>query len=477
MSKRMLIVSWAAVILIGALEFKQIHDTDIFWQVRLGEIMLDNGRISVLDRFTYTHAGEPVPPIGWLAQIAFGALHRAGGWHLARAVHNFAFVGALFAAAATCRRDTTSPFSVVVAMTIAFICTLSNADLRPQGLGLLSFAMLLFLARSRISFAKKLLVAGPLLVVWQNMHPSVVVGVAALAGLAAADFVNRRPDHGSPWEMVVLALLAMLAQFATPVGCRILDVSRANVQISRDVLHLAEWMPPWDPIVREAVEVYWVVLPVSMIAIVWFWNRISTRDRILFMVMSAASLYAARFIVFWAVASIPLWARTIELVVPNSMFDWTRVREDRSVSTARSTFALIVGAAIVLGLHPARFLPIVHPEIPLDGVGVLRSELSSAARIYNDYIWAGPLLLDGWRGWRVAVDGRLYFFDDKAQWRAIQDARAGRISLEELERSHHPDAFFLHNGPERALIDSLASSERWRVCYRSPTCMAFVRAR
>ena len=40
------------------------------------------------------------------------------------------------------------------------------------------------------------------------------------------------------WEQFILALLAMASQFATPLGVRILDVSRDNLRISRDVLHI-----------------------------------------------------------------------------------------------------------------------------------------------------------------------------------------------------------------------------------------------
>ena len=84
----------------------------------------------------------------------------------------------------------TSPFSVAVAMTIGFVVMLSNADLRPQSLGLASFAALLAVARSDLSFKIKLIIAVPLVVAWQNMHPSVVVGAVALAGLTSADFLD-----------------------------------------------------------------------------------------------------------------------------------------------------------------------------------------------------------------------------------------------------------------------------------------------
>ena len=364
------------------------------------------------DRFTYTHAGAPAPPIGWLAQTLFATLYGLGGWRLTRAVHQFALVGSLLVAAVTCRRDLTSSLSVAVAMAIAFLVILSNGDLRPQSFGLLCFAILLALARGPRPLRFKLVVAAPLLVVWQNMHPSVVLGVAALSALAAADFAGRKNGQSNLCSSVVLALLALALQFATPLGYQILEISQDNLRISRDVLRVPEWLHPWDPAIAfEAIFLYWIALSGSLFAILWFWNRLSMRDRMLFFVMTGLSLFAARFVIFWAVASIPLWAELVERLIP------------------------------------------------------------------QDYRWAGPLILDGSPAWQVAVDGRLYLFKNTAEWRFIEDADTGRISLDEVERIHHPDAFFLYPAESEALIRSLEQCPRWRACFRGPTCVAFVRAR
>jgi hypothetical protein len=475
MSQRMLIASCLAIGMIGRLEFKPIHDTDIFWQVRLGQIMLEEHRIPTEDRFTYTHAGEPAPPIYWLAQAIFASVHGTGGWRLTRLVHHCAFVGALLAAAATCRPRSTTPFSTAVAMTIGFLVMLSNADLRPQSFALASFAILLAVARSDLSFKNKLMIAVPLVVAWQNMHPSVVLGAVALAGLTAADFVDPLRTRTDRWQLVVLTVLAACAQFATPLHAGVLAVAQTNLRISRDILHLGEWGPPWDPKVALAVSPYWIALFGSLAAVVWSKQRIAPRDLALVIVMTALSLYAARFIIFWAVALVPFWAALVEQILPPYVFSFARDPAERSVRTGRSILCLLAGATIVLGIHLARFQPIFEREIPLDGVRVLRASLPGAARIYNDYVWAGPLILEGSPGWRFAIDGRLYFFANPAEWRSINEARAGRTSIDELEQTHHPDAFFLYRADSIPLINALSACPRWRICFSGPTCVAFVR--
>ena len=477
MSKRILIVCWAAVILFGVIEFKRIHDTDIFWQVRLGKMMLEQGHIPLSDRFTYTHHGEPAPPIGWLAQVAFALLYDMGGWQLARAAHNVAIVGALVLAGMTCRRDETSPLSVVLAMTGGFLVMLSNADLRPQGLGLFCFAAILYLAHSRLSITVKFVLAGPILVVWQNMHPSLVVGIVVLAALAVADFLDRKGGCGSPWTLVGLAVLAILAQFATPLGGRIIDVSRVNVLISRDLLQLAEWMPPWDPSVRDAVELYWVALAGCSVAIVWFWHRIAARDRALFIALTVLSLYASRFIVFWVVALVPLWAHLIELLIPPGMFAWARGKQigplARAGRSSRFSWVPQWSWCCILRGSDRSSIPRYRSPVCRRFASGYRQRHASTTTTSGRGHCSLTATADGRSRWTAACTS----FATPRNGARSRMHGAGRVSLEELERNQHPDAFFLHKGPERALIESLTSCKRWQVCYSDPTCVAFVRAR
>ena len=108
-------------------------------------------------------------------------------------------------------------------------------------------------------------------------------------------------------------------------------MARTNLHISRDVLHLGEWGHPWDPKVVAAVSPFWIVLVGSFIAIVWQRRQLMPRELALFVVMTILSLYAARFIIFWAVALVPLWAQVIERIVPAPLFASARGGEARPV--------------------------------------------------------------------------------------------------------------------------------------------------
>ena len=470
MSLRLFISFGLAIGMLFILEFKHIYDTDIFWQVRLGRIMLDEGRIPLSDPFTYTHSGEPTTSFCWLGQALFALIYNLGGWHLTRIVHHLTLVASVLLAAATCRTEKTSPLSLAIAITIGFFIILLNADLRLQSLGLFGFAATLALARSTLPYRLKLIVLPCLLIVWQNIYPSVSVGVIVLAALATANLGRHR-------IMQDLGLLAIAAvcQLATPMGTTVFEILRINVWISRDVLGVSEWAVPWDPRNSEAMVPFWIVLVLTSIAIIWRWKHLSIQNLALFVVLTPMPLYAVRFILFWAVGLIPLWAEIAEAIIPRGMFVWARDQKLSPTFTRRAIIGLASGLVLVLALHPARFRPILRPEIPTEGVEILRATLPDSARIYDDYPWAGPLLLDGSPGWRVSVDGRLYCFPNLAEWRTREDASKGRIPLEDLEQSHQPDAFVLDRIYSQPLIKSLSDCPRWRVCYTGPACIAFVR--
>jgi hypothetical protein len=168
---RIIMRLWLAIVLLAFLEWKAVHDTDIFWQIKLGQIMIEERALPSVDRFTYTHYGEPAPAIGWLAQVGFALLYNVGGWPLVRLIHHVALVGALIVATIPCRRLAVSTSSALVAAVIAFLVLLSNADLRPQGLGLLCFSAVLAIAHSALSPASKIVTALPILIAWQNIRP------------------------------------------------------------------------------------------------------------------------------------------------------------------------------------------------------------------------------------------------------------------------------------------------------------------
>ncbi len=465
------------------LQFRPLDDVDVFWQVQTGRQILQTRQLVTQDQFTYTHAGEPVPPIAWLSQVLFALQLQWGGWAVVRTGAALAMAGALCVMGAVRRREV-GWFSLCAAVVVGLLVALPHGSVRPQAYGIFGFALLLALVYSEWPNPLRLALAIPLLVVWQNLHPSVVVGAIAVGAIVAGKWLrfSRRRQEGAPWVLTALLALTVLSQFATPLGFSIVAISRHNAVVSRDWLHVSEWMPPWDASVRDAMGTFWVALLISLVLLARLRYRVAAEDLALFGLMTLLALSAARFALFWAIAAVPMWARWIEAAKPAGMF-----QEETPVSFRWYTAAPVLIAMLFFVTAIPAFLPVTFPGVPVsyledklpwDGVSRLIT-MRNVRRIYNYREWGGPLIFFRgpypFRQWQVAIDGRLYLFS-KDEWDEYSRAALGEIPLAELIAKHRPDAFFLRPGFHTALIASLRQAPEWMEIYSDANCAVFIAA-
>jgi len=465
-----LLMLWSLMVMI--LRCEPIHDLDAFWQIRVGQLMLDSGRLVTHDQFTYTHAGEPSPTFGWLAQLLFACVFRIDSWRSLQTVYAMLFSAAFIIAGSSNRCAKLSPFSVALGVMLGFESGLSNSDIRPQGIALLCFAILLALARSDLRDSLKVLFSVPILLVWQNSHPSVFVGGAVIAILGATEW--GLAIHGEvearPWGLTFLLPIIGLIQFATPSGWSILATSWLNIEIARDLLRVTEWLPPWEPTVIKAALPFWFLLAFSLVLIVRLKFEVEVKDLCIFAVMTLLALSTSRFILFWGLAMVPIWASWIERAKPVGLFAW---QPDRRMEPRTFFPVMLLGGTLAFGIPSVLGCPFFSEEIPLTGIARLKQALPSG-RIYNYREWGGPLILANSPAWRVAIDGRLWVFD-RAQWEDYSATALGKVTIRELVRRHRPDAFFLRRGFHEPLIESLRQSTQWREFYSDELSIIFIK--
>src|SRR5206468_11136720 len=136
--------------------------------------------------------------------------------------------------------------------------------------GVFGFALLIWLVQSDLPWSKQVFLSIPLLLIWQNAHPSLAIGTAALLGLVNVWWLQfyRDRTRGKPVGPTLVLLLTIVGQFATPLGSEIIAVTQTNTRIARDWLGVSEWLPPWDPSVRGAMFTFWMALGLSLLLLV-----------------------------------------------------------------------------------------------------------------------------------------------------------------------------------------------------------------
>ena len=468
-----LLVFFAALVLI--LQFRPSADVDTFWQLKLGQLTIQRASLIRSDPFTATHAGDPVAPIGWLSQVCYALLYAAGSWRLLHQVNALVFAGAFLIAGMTASRgDAPTPIGlrgVLPGMCTGMMIAMPFCEIRPHSFALLGFALLLWLAQAEMRAWLKLALAFMVLVVWQNMHPSVMLGAVAVGALAGAGWLRWLWDRraAKPWLLTALMLLAIFSTAATPMGMTIFESSAYNAEISRR-LGVSEWMPLWHPAAwLGGARGVWIALAVSLLLWVRARRQVRAEDVALLLVLGAASLSVYRLSLFFAVAMVPVWSRWIE-----AAFFADRPATAQAAAVAPWLAAGVVAAGLLVALGTPRLfdMRLFSRELPLAGVQRLR-QLGVRGVIYNCREWGGPLIWAGYPQWQVTIDGRLYLFT-LDEWRRYSAVAAGRVTVAEVERQYRPDAFFLRPSYDRRFIALLQGNRHWVQAYADENAVIFL---
>jgi len=453
------LLALAPAAMLAVLLSRSVWDVDIFWQLKLGELTLAGGAVPRQEPFAAAHLGERLPAFAWMGQAVMAAVRQAFGWTGLRVFDALCWLGGFLLVAAACRRRSGSAAGVGLALAMAFFAALPLASIRPQTFAALGFGALLALLRLELKPWQTTVLAVPLLLVWQNLHPSVSVGAVALAAHAVVGWWRAlRAGAPRPWEASLLVLVAGAMTFATPDGWSILRLSAENARISA-AMGVSEWLPLWHEINR------FVAVPVLLTAVVTSWILLRHARRIdLAELTTAAALFVLtvltyRFVLFWAIALVPLIARAVPPPPAERRFPaWL------------APTALIAAAVLTPMLRPTHFAE----TIPLAAIERLRAA-GVRGTIFAHFPWGGPVIDRGYPEWRVAYDGRYYRYTPQ-EWDRYRRICAGGVGLAEIDRLYHPAGFVLSPAWNDRLIAALRrETATWQQLSADETAVVFKR--
>ena len=425
--------------MLAVLLLRAVWDVDIFWQLRLGELILAAGRPILREPFAITHLGEPMPAIAWLGQAGFAAVRQAFGWSGLRVFDALCWCGGFWAVAAACRRQGATAAGVVLALGLGMIAALPAASIRPQSYAALCFGALLALLKLNLKAWQTVALGFPLLILWQNLHPSASIAVVALGvhGLAGWIAWYRDRQQARPLAATILTPLALLALVLTPDGFAGFAASARNAQASIAV-GASEWLPLWIPDnFKNAVP----VVVVALLTLRSAWRQrdaLSCSDLAIMMALLVLTVTAYRFVLFWAIATVPVIASASKQGAGSRHTPW---------AIMLASLALV---AITLPLiQPTRF----SDNLPLAAVARLK-QTPAQGTVFTEPEFAGVLLDEGYPRWHVSYDGRYYRYTDD-EWGRYGQILDGSFGLRAIERLYHPAAFVLRPSHSRALSQAL----------------------
>jgi hypothetical protein len=376
------------------------------------------------DTLTTLTLGKPWVDEQWLAQLGFYGLWSLGA--IVLAMFSVAlYTGAFGILAAGARRGGASDRSVASVAGVCFLVGMNNTALRAQVPAYVLYALVLvLLLADRSRLAPRVYLVLPLLVLWANIHGSVLVGAAlvSLYGLTAA-VAGRRgrlvPGH---WTRVAGLVLA-------PWACVLISPYGAGLPgYYRSVLNnptLTHSVSEWGPSTLRGQPIFFVLLGAGSVLATLARRRLAPFALLAFVVTGVLGLLAVRNIVWFALLAAAVLPAAVDAVwVPAD----GRRRPALNLALAATCvlFAFAVAGAVLGRGH--RWLESGYPSRAAAVVSTAARK-EPAARIFADERYADWLI----------------FADPSLAGRVAYDTRFELLTRQQLDRIV---AFRLEHGPD-----------------------------
>ncbi|MGN6309398.1 MAG: hypothetical protein ACTHNN_07550 [Xanthobacteraceae bacterium] len=442
-----------------------LNDPDVFWQIRMGQWIVEHGALPHTDVYSFTKAGTPWISTSWLSQVLFAKAYAAAGWNGVVVLAALA-VAATFALLAHALGRYLSPIHAGLVAWGAFGLAAQHMLARPHVLTLsimVTWVAALIAASERRRPPSFWLL--PLMVLWANLHGGFILGLALIAPILLDALWNvdapRRSGLAMRW--LVFGLAALLAACVTPYGWGSLLAAKSIVDLGPLLPLISEWAPP--SFARFSVFEGAILLAIGAA----LWRGVTLPPpRIL---LALGFLHMA----LGHIRNIEVFALLTPLAVAAPLARQFGASADDAAPAGRrdglALFAaiplavvMIAGVASSLHYHPN------HRTMPVAAVDALKRY--QAARVFNDYDFGGYLI---WAGIAPFVDGRTELYGRKfgADVFAAQLLQRPELLLSLLDRYRIDATLLVPESPPALLMDHL---DGWRRAYVDDVAVVHLRA-
>jgi len=390
-----------------------LNDPDTYWQITVGQWILDHRAVPQTDTYSFTMYGQPWISTQWLSQVLLAGSYSIAGWTgpVVLAAASIAVTFGLLARFLT-RHLTEAASIAFMAMAVALVA--GHLVARPHVLAMpimVAWVGGLVAAMDRRAAPSFWLL--PLMALWANLHGGFVLGLALIAPMALDAVWNAgaplRKSLALRWALFATA--ALLASCLTPYGWDALFAARRILNLGKALDLIGEWRPanfahpgPLEAVIAMGfVLALWrsVVLPPIRVALV-----------VGFVLMALSHVRNAEVLALLApmVLATPL-ARQIGGPGDNAQSagpgDNTQLAGSPPQGLLFAGLALLLVAGTLAFVSVHRFEPHAQ-QSPVAAVAALKK--MNFTRVFNDYDFGGYLIASG-----VAtfIDGRTELFGEK----------------------------------------------------------------
>lgn len=451
----------------------RFSDPDMWWHLKMGEVIWTTHRIPTVDLFSYTTSHHTWIPHEWLSQLTIYAAYRAGGYSGLMAWLCILSALLLVAGYLLCSVVSGNPKVAFLGVLAIWLFATVGFAVRPHMIGyVLLLVELLLLHLGRTRNARWFWALPPLFALWVNCHASFFMGmvvavityVLSFIGFQAGSLISVKWEPARRRYLVWSLALSVAALFMNPVG-------RSQVFYPIDtILHqsiglsqVLEWQPLQitDP---RAIPLLLLLLCVFLLVLIRR-SELQLQELVFLAFGTWIALGHQRMLFVFGILIAPILSRMLSDL-------WGNYDAEHDHPLLNAGFIVLSLVAAVWAFPSQHALATqVEQANPVKAVTFLKTHHVSG-RMLNDYVYGGYLI---WAApeYPVFVDGRSDVFEwagvlgDFGKWAMLQN------DPRELLDKYGIDFCLLSRGAPMARVLPLIGG--WKVAYSDTQAMIFVR--
>ena len=231
----------------------RFDDPDMWWHMRMGEVMWTTHTVPTTDVFSYTTNHHAYVPHEWLPQILIYAAYRWGGYcglMLWLCIFTSAILIAGYALCSIYSSNVKAGFLGALAI---WVFGTSGFSIRTQMVGYLLLTVeMLVLQLGKTRSARWFLALPPLFALWVNCHGSFFLGIVVALVFLLASYLTFHVGslESRRWEpcrrrmLAAALLLSCMALFLNPEGIQAIGYPLNMMFVQSTATRvISEWMP------------------------------------------------------------------------------------------------------------------------------------------------------------------------------------------------------------------------------------------
>jgi hypothetical protein len=486
MSIRQLFTAIFYVMIFG-LFVRNTLDPDLWWHLKTGEYVIENGIPSTDPDFSYTAGDNEWFMHEWLSEVLMYLVYDVVGLVGLSIFFTMIFAGAFYLYYHILPgKPYTAGF--ILAYSAGLSTSIFNA--RPQVFNLflaIIFSVLLEGFRTKRLSRRWLWVMVPASLLWANLHSGFLLGFVILGvyvvggGLQLLLAKHTLGEHDFDWPALrFLGIIGLVSGMATLINPRTYRqwLYPFETTLFSDAMQtlISEWH---SPDFKEPLGMMFAgYLFFGCIVFIYSKAAVTWTDLLLFFGSALGGLQQQRNIAIFGVVVVPVVVKHTLAATQKTRLgallsgNKPEVRISRRLGIVNLVILILISLFIVgriIGVWQENEAAI-RQEFPESAVAYIKAENLDEQRIYNRYNWGGYLI---WHNIPTFIDGRADLFGDEFIYEAVRPFFLAKDWQEVLDK-YAVDYILIANGDTLEVLLDL--SPGWELAYEDDIAVIYTRA-